>query len=471
MTATTVRPSEVAQVDCLQDARKLFSQLDLPWLTAKQEAIAVEILNGVDDGKLHATLRGPAGTGKTTLLTAIILQAVSDGLNVVVTSFTHKACSVLRDKLDAIQEELPHLDLPQPCTLHKLLNLKPNNAKYGEKETFYQSRCPSFADVDFVIVDECSMIGEDLMTYINSSFTDCSIPILFAGDPYQLRPVGEDKRSQSFFASQVFKLSQVLRHDGAILNLATKIRKLDYVPVVTAAEGGGSRIVTYPTNAAMEVAWLDAVVNAPGEANDLIMLTYTNDNRRRLNAIARTAIHGPDSPRFLAGDVVLTLSPYMRDGQVVYNNNQDLQIGAKPEFVPALRPLACDDEEFACWKLELTDGNVIYALKDAEEEKRFQKHVGALGKKIAADQRKARASSNHKVLQQCKTQWATHFFPLKGFFADIDFRYALTIHKSQGSTFKRVFVNNDYLRARGEKKALLYVAVTRASTEVHHVKG
>jgi exodeoxyribonuclease-5 len=45
----------------------------------------------------------------------------------------------------------------------------------------------------------------------------------------------------------------------------------------------------------------------------------------------------------------------------------------------------------------------------------------------------------------------------------VDYAYATTVHKSQGSTFDTVFVDHRDLQAcRGpEKRALLYVAVTR----------
>jgi exodeoxyribonuclease-5 len=47
----------------------------------------------------------------------------------------------------------------------------------------------------------------------------------------------------------------------------------------------------------------------------------------------------------------------------------------------------------------------------------------------------------------------------------VDYAYASTVHKSQGSTFDTVFVDRRDLQAcRGdERDALLYVAVTRPS--------
>jgi ATP-dependent exoDNAse (exonuclease V) alpha subunit len=44
----------------------------------------------------------------------------------------------------------------------------------------------------------------------------------------------------------------------------------------------------------------------------------------------------------------------------------------------------------------------------------------------------------------------------------LDFAYAITIHKSQGSTYSDVVVDTTDIRG-SESKALLYVAATRTS--------
>jgi superfamily I DNA/RNA helicase len=70
--------------------------------------------------------------------------------------------------------------------------------------------------------------------------------------------------------------------------------------------------------------------------------------------------------------------------------------------------------------------------------------------------------------RRAKDRWGRDYYPLKQAFVNVDFPYALTIHKSQGSTYPEVFVCDDYERSRDERQALLYVAVTRASKRLHH---
>jgi ATP-dependent exoDNAse (exonuclease V) alpha subunit len=65
------------------------------------------------------------------------------------------------------------------------------------------------------------------------------------------------------------------------------------------------------------------------------------------------------------------------------------------------------------------------------------------------------------------------FWELKNLFADVNYAYCLTIHKSQGSTFQNVFVDvPNALTNRNvrERNQLLYVAMTRASKRLFLIR-
>ena len=51
-------------------------------------------------------------------------------------------------------------------------------------------------------------------------------------------------------------------------------------------------------------------------------------------------------------------------------------------------------------------------------------------------------------------------------FGDVSSAFATTVHKSQGSTYKHVYVDRDLLIAEEDRNSLLYVAATRASESV-----
>jgi hypothetical protein len=129
-----------------------------------------------------------------------------------------------------------------------------------------------------------------------------------------------------------------------------------------------------------------------------------------------------------------------------------------------------DTLDFTCaaWQIRSDKGALLYVLADQEAIDKYAKYLKALGMEIAKEGKAAKSGTHHDS-RAVKRRWASQYFPLKASFADLDFRYSLTVHKSQGSTFKYVYVNSDYRKARDQQKQLMYVAVTRASREVHHL--
>jgi exodeoxyribonuclease-5 len=113
---------------------------------------------------------------------------------------------------------------------------------------------------------------------------------------------------------------------------------------------------------------------------------------------------------------------------------------------------ADDLSTWTVWRLKVRSVHdawtrALYVLHEDERE-RFENEL-EVRRKEAIEQPRA---------------WST-FYDLKERFAEVDYAYASTVHKAQGSTFDTAFVDVRDLRAcRGpERQALLYVAVTRPS--------
>lgn len=461
-------------------AQKLFISIedtdDGIALSEEHRSILHEVLatcRASEEGQppLYANLRGPAGTGKTTLLKYIVLGGLKLGLRVLVTSFTHKACGVLREKFEGLHKF--GVKPPEPRTLHSLLNLTPKKAAYGEPETFVQKRQPDFRDIDLIIIDECSMLGADLMNFIEKDIKNSGMNVLFAGDPYQLRPVGEVKLSKSFKTEKVFKLTEVVRHTGPILDLATSVRSQKVSSFFREGKTEDSEVHVHFSKEAQRRRWLQELQE--GDPDNTVMLCFTNDNRRKFNALARATLYGKEAPRFMKGDTVLSLSPIVSPEpdqygmeEIMYPNNCDIKITGEPVLHEMFQPVHGVNLVVRAWELPTAEGT-IYVLADHAEEGKFKKAFQALGKSIAEEVAKAQETGKFEDVRKAKARWSNEYFPLKKFFADVDFRYAITIHKSQGSTYKTVFVHTDYRQGREMTRELLYVGVTRASKALHMV--
>ena len=123
-------------------------------------------------------------------------------------------------------------------------------------------------------------------------------------------------------------LSEVLRHDGTILSLATNVREMPKggLPRIQQAEQAQSKVQVYRDAADLHEGWLEQLSTAVAadQQDSVVMLTWTNRERRRANKAARVRLFGPDVPDFKASDKLVMLKALELDGQIVLSNNADI---------------------------------------------------------------------------------------------------------------------------------------------------
>jgi exodeoxyribonuclease-5 len=149
-------------------------------------------------------LAGYAGTGKTTLA-----RHFAEGTNSpIFAAFTGKASLVMR-KAGCVGAR----------TLHSLIYIAEQNDKTGEV-TFHLNKNSDLCLADLLIVDECSMVNEELGNHLLSF----GKPILVLGDPAQLPPVDGagffTKRDSDIMLTEVHRQAK----DNPIIYLATEAR-------------------------------------------------------------------------------------------------------------------------------------------------------------------------------------------------------------------------------------------------------
>ncbi len=395
------------------------------------------------DEKIYL-LTGYAGTGKTTLLQALIsrLQQSHDSRPVVLTALSNKATKVLQAMAYRWGCEVDCM------TCCKLLGLKPviDKETGGQRFEPDRDRKNLTTEYDLVIVDECSMINQEmwaLLVNAVSKFTQRT-QLLFVGDSAQLPPVGE---AQSPCFEQIIErsaLTEVIRYGGAIGLLAEDVRTHLERPTMPRALSDRNEANTEGIFTVSPSHWEALMLRAfksdaySRNPDQVRVLAYTNARVNALNDKIRTAIYGEKAARFMPGERLVARNACIgRDGILLQTSEEcEIQAAYLTRF-----------EGWLVWELEVeTDEQQERTLRvlHKDEQQRL--------KEILSDYSE-------------KKQWMA-FWDYKELFHDVSYAYSLTVHKSQGSTFQDVFIDVPNLmlnRTVTERNQLYYVAFTRAA--------
>ena len=405
-------------------------------LTPHQHAAFDRVLDRLVEEHRFTSLCGYAGTGKTFLIGILIDRLVVEGYFVRVCAPTHKAAQVLRGK---IQRHVP------AQTIHSLLGLRlVPDKKGGYKLELEKGR--KLPDGGIIIVDEASMIGMDEWEHIERA---AGVQWLFVGDPAQLPPVNESE--SPVFHHPGPMLEEIVRqgHENPILDLATSIRNQGDARFEKKFNDGEGYAVTRNRGSFLESA-IRAFSTEDFEKDGSFarVLAYRNKTVRHYNKQIRDARYGAEAPRFVQGEWLVARDSWYFDNIPYLVNSEEVRI--LDAFEDETGHL--DGEVWKVWTLEvkgLEDVSPRYlTVLHEDEDHRYARVLTRLKKEALAD----------------KGDWKP-YYKLKEMFASVDYAYASTVHKAQGSTFNTAFVDyRDTRTCRGkEKRALVYVAVTRPS--------
>lgn len=447
-------------------------------LNEDQEKAAVEIREFFDQvlsrknktpGVVHEmSLFGYAGTGKTTLLTSLIRSELtaSQRTKIVVMAPTHKACGVLSAKL----RDVGLSGTIKAMTVHSALGMrKHTDFESGEVE-FRPSDRHRIHYKHLLIIDESSMVSRDLYNNILETAHDAGVRgIIWMGDALQLPPVSKDENEESP-AMEIDgpRLTQIMRNSGAISDAVAGVRDAqgDTITLADAAEFGGSEVRTFDTN----VEFLDDMIEEMLDGGDAVALAWTNDTVDFINKRIHRRLAEREGVRidqeYIEGMQLVAYRAVSGCAVVSYVLGSESADAALPVLSTEQR-FSVESVERAthmglnCWALGLT-------IQDYQGfPVRTKVHV--LGHQDKAAYKRMHDSLKEEAKRNRDWRKANH---LKDSFAMVRPSWATTVHKSQGSTYKSVYiVQTDILRSaraqgRDYCQRLLYVAYSRASKKL-----
>lgn len=318
-------------------------------------------------------------------------------------------------------------------------------------------------DVDVVIVDECSMLSAEVMAWVRRLLSRAFV--LFVGDGAQLPPVNE-VASEAFRTNRRSVLSKIVRQaeGNPILQAATVIRKsqggdADWSWMMSQKNGKqGIFLVGNPDDWMRKAFTSDEFAR---DKNSFRYLCWTNAKVAEVNKKVQYWLYGDIPTPFAPGELVLSKRLYKSGKQELQNNEETTIDSIKPgSIVAKWERYGGKDFVIPVWNIVTSKGITVPIVRDSAEYNRAMKWI----------------RHNYKTIDKPEGESPySHVTAFRDMFGVMQSNYAMTVHSSQGSTFKSVFVDtSDILKRQKtnllECQQLFYVAITRASDMVFLVR-
>ena len=430
----------------------------------KPNAQQIDALNEMDrfmkSNETSMTLSGYAGTGKTSLMEMIAKKGQKQNRPVMFCATTNKAAAVLNDRVSKAGFKA--------STLNKVfgINVEVDSSKaYNARNLVNVLKDVDIMPGTTIIIDEASMINEENYKILNDIAKEHRLKIIYVGDEAQLAPVNEDKISKVFRNGEgkVIRLTQVERtDDNAILKEATAIRNGEPLSKVSSfnSKGEGVAYISPQHQEAINEVIDKYVKGLKQNPNYFRILAYTNKAVTAYNNQVRELL-GYDSPIPHVGEPMTGYANWgyeWRTKSYRFINSESYKVtqvgrpttvqtrldNGTPVVMQAV-PITLEDslgniDTFNFMDIKNNAQNRQSAMILANEKKKLWNEARrAYGREAkAAVYAKINAIDSFLFVNDNIEDNSHNLLQAK----TIDFGYALTIHKSQGSTFTHVLMDD-----------------------------
>ena len=470
-------------------------------LTSEQSNALHDILSFLNGNNQIFILRGYAGSGKTTMLKAVLekLRASNNERPVCLFAPTGRAAKILQDKTG------------MGSTIHKGIYSKTSELiKYKEDEQFqlavdmedptdkliFKISRDMIGRQPIIIIDEASMISsktnhderfqfgtdnllEDLITFADLNQGG---QIIFIGDDAQLPPVGDSYSavlSEEYFLKRGLtvasgKLTEVLRQGAGSLILGNAMKIRDALNVDRSARFGLS--FDKATGEFSDTTPSEAIITCKRDLDETLFITYSNASAAQYNSAIRS-IRFPDANGPVPGDRLLVVrnayhlaSADVDDCFMMFNGEfcDLLDVGNEESRFAFVGPdrieLRFRDVKVRHESGAILSVKIISSLLSSSAPNLTATESKALFSEFAARHQHLRRKEMHDQFL-AELHGDPYFNALQ-----VKYGYAITCHKAQDGEWPHVIV--DFTGRSGladEQLRWTYTALTRATRQLECV--
>lgn len=436
-------------------------QFDCPTTEQEEALLAMSEFVKETNNDDFFILCGAAGTGKTSITTALIGYLNTKSIAYNIAAPTGRAARILGRKSQTVNS-----------TIHSLIYNVKSNAETGE--VLFELKSNDVKDFNIYIIDEASMIAskvqndtQSLFSSKNSLLSDLirfvksgnkNNKLVFLGDHNQLPPINETESlalSKSYLidnfdlAGTTKLLTEVKRQeDGSyVLKNANLLREgIDKKQQSVGLYGIRKQ--------SLEDASRDYVMDYLANGQDsIISIGATHKMNKLFNGKVRGKLYGHKSNVIEKDELLLISQTWKRNGKVLYSGDhvtiKDFDIN-EVEYVTGLRflPVKLVSKNLKGEEEIIED----YLLLDSVENPQ------GLSLKQENYLRHERFKKN-KVYRESVKPWDDRYVGA----IRATYGHSITCNKAQGGEWDRVLINSFYMPSLRYQ----YTALTRAKKEVN----
>lgn len=451
-------------------------------LTAGQEAAKKAILNFIKTADAskgeYFTLTGKAGTGKTTLIQEVVREIAKDNpyQRFVVSALAHKAVQVIYGKTKKSSKFV------SASTVASLLGMKLDQETGLFKSAGKNAKIKLKHD-SILFVDEASMLNEQNIKLLMDAAIRTDSKVIFLGDPGQLPPIrtGDLVKYGTDSLSPVFKTQK----DEYSAGLTERVRQGEGSPILDYADTFWNYSTTEgQTDRRVNDEDMSRVENAQGsiefineqqvdkivplfkqtvETNNpslIKVVAYHNKTVTQWNQIIRRKVYGDEySPNPLPGDTLMMTDTYndpaSDDAKPLLFNSEDISVISTGPIRTVYR-VQLMDATIKDPRGKIITVPLIIPTKQNMDEFNNNKRL------LWNEAQKYKNTDRGKYKRALDMYWSygTEW-------AHVEYGYAITSHKSQGSTYDVSIVDSADINSNGfmsdiSKARSIYTAITRA---------